>query len=273
MTDRRFRFGVVAGVAGTGADWIALARRAESLGYTTLLVPDTDHLGAPFPAAALAAGATSTLHVGTYVLVAPVRTPAAIAHEATTLHRLTEGRFELGLGTGRPGAERLATMFGTEFPAAASERIARVEQAVNAVRAAGNGPPILIAAGGPKILALAGQVADTVAFALPPSADEAAHARAAALVAEAAGDRFDQIELASRLMVVGDRMIPGAEQWLGGTPAELAAAGATAVLLGTPQEMAGSLSRLRDNTGVSYLAVDAAAMEELAPVVERLAQS
>ncbi|EXG80181.1 hypothetical protein CryarDRAFT_1247 [Cryptosporangium arvum DSM 44712] len=35
--------------------------------------------------------------------------------------------------------------------------------------------------------------------------------------------------------------------------------------------MAASLSRLRDNTGVSYLAVDAAAMEALAPVVERLA--
>ncbi|GAA0254259.1 hypothetical protein [Cryptosporangium japonicum] len=112
-----------------------------------------------------------------------------------------------------------------------------------------------------------------MAFALPPSADEAAHARAAAMVADAAGDRFDDIELASRLMVVGDQMIPGAERWLGGTPAELAAAGSTAVLLGTPQEMADSLARLRDNTGVSYIAVDAAAMEELAPVVERLAQN
>ncbi|MFG1921343.1 LLM class flavin-dependent oxidoreductase [Cryptosporangium sp. NPDC048952] len=270
MTDRRFRFSVVAGQNMTGTDWIALARRAESLGYDVLLIPDTDHLGAPFPTAALAAGATTTLHVGTYVLVAPVRTAASIAHEASTMHRLTEGRFELGLGTGRPGAERLAEMFGTEFPPAA-ERIARVGAAVDAVRAQEHSPRILIAAGGPKILALAGRVADTVAFALPPSADEAAHARAAAVVRDAAGDRFDDIELASRLMVVGDRVVPGVQQWLGGTPAELAAAGSTAVLMGTPTEMAGKLSRFRDNTGVSYIAADVAAMEDLAPVVERLA--
>lgn len=271
MSDRRFRFSVVAGLNMTGADWITVARRAESLGYDTLLVPDVPELGAPFPTAALAAGATTALHVGTYVLVASVRPAASIAHDAATMHRLTGGRFELGLGTGRPGAERLAEILGTEFPSAGSDRIARVADAARAVRAAGDGPRILVAGAGPRILAVAGQVADTVSFALPPIADRAAHARAAAHVREGAGDRFDDIELASRLMVVGEHAVPGTERWLGGTPAELAAAGSTAVLLGTPPEMADSLSRFRDDVGVSYFTADAAAMDELAPVVERLA--
>jgi len=271
MSDRTFRFSVIAGSNSSGPEWIALARRVESLGYDMLHVPDVPELGAPFSTAALAAGATTTLRVGTYVLVAPVRTAESIAHEAATMHRLTDGRFELGLGTGRPGAERLAAMLGTEFPASASERIDRVVSAARAVRARGDGPRILVAAGGPRILGVAGQIADTVAFALPPSADEAAHARAAALVRDAAGDRFDDIELASRILVVGDSLVPGAERWLGGTPAELAAAGSTAVLLGTPSEMVATLSRFRDNVGVSYFAVDAAALDALAPVVERLA--
>jgi len=41
MTNRRFRFGVVAGYARTADEWVVTARRAESLGYSTFLTPDT----------------------------------------------------------------------------------------------------------------------------------------------------------------------------------------------------------------------------------------
>jgi alkanesulfonate monooxygenase SsuD/methylene tetrahydromethanopterin reductase-like flavin-dependent oxidoreductase (luciferase family) len=61
-----FRFGVVSGQARTAAGWQASARRAEELGFSCFLIPDT--LGqtfAPLPALAVAAAATQRLRVGT----------------------------------------------------------------------------------------------------------------------------------------------------------------------------------------------------------------
>src|SRR5690349_8642176 len=106
MTEREFRFGVVAGTAATGAEWAATARRAEDLGYDTFLVPDTLHTLEPFAALATAATATRTLRVGTYVLSAPNRSAGMVAWQTESLQRLSGGRFELGIGGGRPGAER-----------------------------------------------------------------------------------------------------------------------------------------------------------------------
>ncbi|HEX2037555.1 MAG TPA: hypothetical protein VHS99_25545 [Chloroflexota bacterium] len=40
MTERAFRFGAVAGCATSDEEWLALARRAEALDFTSLLVPD-----------------------------------------------------------------------------------------------------------------------------------------------------------------------------------------------------------------------------------------
>ena len=54
MTDHPFRFGAVAGHATDAGAWTGLARRAESLGYSTLLVPDTLGTLSPFVAAAVA---------------------------------------------------------------------------------------------------------------------------------------------------------------------------------------------------------------------------
>src|SRR4051794_9031360 len=174
MPAKTFRFGLVAVPDRDATEWTALARRAEDLGYATLLVPDRPDLVAPIPAVAVAAGATSALHVGTFVLVAPVYRAAAVARDAVAMDQLTSGRFELGLGTGRGDAGRLAEIFGTMFPPP-GERVAGVAAAVEAVRAAAGdaaGPKILIAGAGQRILTLAGQVADTVSFALGPAGTE-----------------------------------------------------------------------------------------------------
>ena len=101
MTDRRFRFGVVAAPYGDAAHWRATARRAADLGYDTLLVPDGLQLLAPGPALAMAA-ATADIRIGTWVYAAPLRPPYATAWEAHSLTVLTDGRFEMGIGTGRP---------------------------------------------------------------------------------------------------------------------------------------------------------------------------
>jgi probable F420-dependent oxidoreductase len=283
MTDRRFRFGVVAGLARTAPEWAAMARRAEELGYGNLLIPDTLHTLSPFPALAVAAANTVSLRVGTYVLSAPNRTPAMVAWETASLDFLSGGRFELGIGGGRPDAARDAEALGVEF-GAAPQRLRRVADTIAAVKATPSGrgpkpsqtphPPILVAASRPRMLRLAAEQADIVALGLPP---DAPYERLAGTVAEVrayAGDRFDALELHLNLVAVADRAdrIPDAvSRMVGGDPGAMAAAGGIAFLTGTRAEMIDTLRRRRDDLGISYVAVNGMFMEAFAPIVERLA--
>src|ERR1700674_2454103 len=102
LTHRPFRFGLVAPQARDAAEWKSIASRAEALGYSTLLLPDTTGpILAPFAALGVAAASTTTLHVGNWVLANDFRNPVLMAREAATLDLLSDGRFELGLGAGR----------------------------------------------------------------------------------------------------------------------------------------------------------------------------
>src|SRR5207249_10905890 len=74
-------------------------------GYSTLLMPDFRQLQ-PSPGPTLAAAATLTgMRVGTWVYASPLRPTRSTAWEAHSLSVLTERRFEMGIGTGRPGIE------------------------------------------------------------------------------------------------------------------------------------------------------------------------
>ena len=100
---RKFRFAAQLAKApdGTARSWAEQARKAQDLGYSTLLVPD--HFGdqlAPVPALMAAADATSTLRVGALVFDNDYRHPLMLAKEAATLDLLSGGRLELGLGAG-----------------------------------------------------------------------------------------------------------------------------------------------------------------------------
>ncbi|HEU5431355.1 MAG TPA: LLM class flavin-dependent oxidoreductase, partial [Thermomicrobiales bacterium] len=101
---RPFRFGVINESFGSSCAWTERARRAEALGYDTLLIRDhlvSDFFGdqfAPLPALMAAAAATTTLRIGTLVLDNDFRHPAVLAKEAATLDLLSGGRLELGLG-------------------------------------------------------------------------------------------------------------------------------------------------------------------------------
>ena len=70
MHDRRFRFGVGCSKARSRKEFTELARKIESLGYSTLFVPDhfVDHDLAPTVALAHAAAVTDDLRIGTFVL-------------------------------------------------------------------------------------------------------------------------------------------------------------------------------------------------------------
>ncbi|CAA0125245.1 putative protein [Halioglobus japonicus] len=75
----------------------AHAARAQAMGFDGLQVPDAIHDGLLL--AAMALNATTTLIVGTAVLVAFPRSPMTTAIAAWDLQAMSGGRFEVGLGT------------------------------------------------------------------------------------------------------------------------------------------------------------------------------
>ncbi|WP_235030963.1 LLM class flavin-dependent oxidoreductase [Nonomuraea solani] len=244
--------------AGSAPSWPELARRAESLGYATLLVPDTLGTLSPFTAAAVAATATTTLRVGTFVLNAALRTPEAVAWDTGTLRTLTGGRFELGLGAGRPGAEQDAAALGVDF-GTPGRRIERVSQTIDAVKDV----RVMVAAAGPRLLRLASEKADTIALGVPPHHTEEQLTAKLDELYELAGDRFNGLELNLNLACAGGEPPEWAVSRFGSS--------GVGILTGSPQEMADTLRRRRDRLGISYVSVNAQFMDAFAPVVEKLA--
>jgi alkanesulfonate monooxygenase SsuD/methylene tetrahydromethanopterin reductase-like flavin-dependent oxidoreductase (luciferase family) len=267
---RPFRFGVVATPQEGPERWVATAKRIADLGYTTLLMPDGVQLLSPFSALAVAA-TVAPLRVGTFVLASPLRTPRQAAWEAHSLSVLTGGRFEMGIGTGHDrvpqGAAELGMPYGT-----ASERRDQVKQTVAHLRELDGEQhtPVLMAAGGPKALALAAEIADIVTLAAGPFATRDAVAAMAAGFRETAGARADEIELAMNLFVIGDEVPPWVRGFIGADAEQLIAADSLTMLRGDVTAMADELRRRRDALGTSYISVNAAFYEELAPVVEKL---
>jgi alkanesulfonate monooxygenase SsuD/methylene tetrahydromethanopterin reductase-like flavin-dependent oxidoreductase (luciferase family) len=269
-----FRFGAIEAPHGTTEDWLATARRALDLGFSTLLTPDGTQQHAPFPALA-AASTVPGLRLGTFVLAAPLRPPRSAAWEGHTLSVLSGGRFEFGIGTGRPDARAEAESFGLPWGSGA-ERLSMVRETVAHLRKLdaqggdrqGQRTPVLIAAAGPRALALAAEEADIVTLAAPPLTPRAEVARMSAELRERAGDR--DVEIAMNLFVVGTEVPPWTRRFLGVDPATLDERESLAVLRGTPRQMADELLRRRDELGVTYFVTSASYGEALAPVVELL---
>lgn len=272
MNEKPFRFGIVA-TPQDGPSWRATARRIEQQGYDTLLMPDGTQLLAPFPALASAAAVTERLRVGTFVLAGPLRPPRLAAWEGHSLAVLTEGRFDFGIGTGRPAAKPMAEQLGLAYGTGA-ERLAQVAEAVRALREL-DGPdrrtPVLLAAGGPKARALAAAEADVVTLAAGPLDDRATVAAAAQDVLAQAGDRAVEIELAMNIFVVGEEVPQWMRHFLEVDVEQLRAHDSLTMLRGSVDEMCDELRRRRAEFGVNRISVNGAFADALAPVVERLA--
>jgi probable F420-dependent oxidoreductase len=217
--------------------WLDLARRVEDSGVDVLLMRDHFATGpfgpqlAPIGALSAAAAVTTRLHVGTMVLSNDYRHPALMAHEAATLHAISGGRFELGLGAGWYQPEYAAA--GIAFDPA-GRRIDRLEETLEiltrlfrgeavhhtggtykidgfdltAVPNLSGKPPIAIGAGGPRMLRLAARYADIVGLLPAPirgSDDQddptdrlpAAFDAKRDVVESAAGERSAQLELSA----------------------------------------------------------------------------
>lgn len=278
MVDRNFRFGVVAAprAASTGNPdvdtWRRTARRAEELGYSTLLMPDGLQLPSVAPSLAVAAEATTELHVGSFVMASVLRPPRMIAYEANSLSALTGGRFELGLGTGNPAVIEQATEQLGYAKATGPQRLAKVGESIEHLRALDGDQrtPVLVAAGGPKARELAAAKADSVTIAAPATAGDEEYRAAFAHFRDVAGSRADEVELSMNVFVIGDEVPPQMQGFLGSDGKELIDRGALTMLRGSAREMADELQRRRDAFGVSYISVNGAFLEEMAPVVELL---
>src|SRR6266498_824974 len=126
---RRFRFGVVAPLRTDLPAWRDQVRRIADNGFSTLLMPDVQQWQ-PAPGPTLAVAATlADVRVGTWVYASPLRTPWSLAWEAHSLSVLTEGRFEMGIGTGRPGIEDELRQLGLPV-VTPGERLSQVRDAV-----------------------------------------------------------------------------------------------------------------------------------------------
>src|SRR6478609_802991 len=304
-----FRFGVQCSSPPdiTAARWRELARQVEDLGYHRLTV--SDHLDdqlSPVAALMAAADATTTLRIGALVFCNDYRHPAVLAKEAATLDILSEGRFELGMGAGWMTSDYLAAGIPMDKP---SVRIARLEEAIAVVQGLlSDGPctfegehyridglsgspkpvqrpvPLLVGGGGRKILELAGRHADIIGLnpKLPngvidasagPDATAEATDRKIGWIRDAAGDRFDQIELHTRIhlaIISDDRqgMAEALAPALGISPAD--ALESPHALCGSVDEIAEDLLVRRERHGIASIGLSLDAMDAMAPVVAKL---
>lgn len=266
---RAFRFGIVAPLLSDRATWCEQVRRIADHGYSTVLMPDFPQLQ-PAPTPALAVAATvADVRVGSWVYAAPLRAPWLTAWEAHSLTVLTEGRFEMGIGVGRPGIEDELRERGLPVPSP-GQRLEQVRDTVAALRELDGQhghTPVAMAVIGPKARALAAEIADTVTFAMAPDEPRAVVVQR---VREFRTTR--DVELSIHIPVVGETVSPFMAPPDTDVTA-LRAADSLAYLPPDPMAAADELRRRREETGVSYFAFGANVADTFAPLVAELAGS
>jgi probable F420-dependent oxidoreductase len=303
-----FRFALHTAIAPTMPAWRERARTAEGLGYSALYV--TDHFDSqfgPLVALTVAAEATADLHVGTLVLNNDLRNPVVLAKEIASLGLAAENRVEVGLGAGWLRSDYEETGIGYDEPGVRVNRLAESLSIMKSLWTEGEttfagrhytvhgarcdprpaSPPRIIVGGGSKrVLTLAAKEADTVGVNTSLASGEkggdvASQAtfdhfdRCLGWVRDAAGDRFDSLELqiaTFAVMVVGSRRAAVRSATMLGFPGE-EALDLPVLLIGTVDELCERLVERRERWGFSNVVVPGDAMETFAPLVARLAGS
>lgn len=282
-----FRFGLQVHSAPSRNSWQDVARQAEDLGFDTVLVPDHvgDGLFSPMVALCTMADAASRIRVGTFVLNNDFRHPALLAREAAAVDLLTDGRLELGIGAGHAAPEYAE--IGLTFDSA-SVRVERLEESVGLLRQLFDGdsvsaagrhyqlnrhrlfpprhPTLLVGGNGDRVLRLAATHADIVGFTglgqtradgqhhEPEWAWEQIDAKVA-LVRDAAGTRFEQLELnalVQQIEITPDRrtVIQQTAARVGGDADIML--DAPYLLVGTIDEIIEQLHHARERWGFTY---------------------
>ena len=262
---------------------------------------------APISAMTMAAAVTTTLRVGCRVFCVDYHHPVVLAKELATVDFLTDGRLEAAIGAGWVQAEYDGLGIPMDRPGV---RIARLAETVGLLRAHWSGNPmdldgehvhaagfagtprpvqqpvpIMIGGGSRKVLGLAGQLADVVSLNFDNSAGQLGPSSVASATEEqtleklrwirdGAGTRFGDIELeiGAYFVAVTDDPQPAAEAIAG----RFGVTGAALLahphaLIGTVDSICETLRQRRERFGISYVTVAQRHLDEMAPVVARLA--
>ncbi|WP_280342893.1 TIGR03621 family F420-dependent LLM class oxidoreductase [Nocardia abscessus] len=289
---RAFRFGVVLSAETSRSEWIDKCRKAEDLGYDTIGV--SDHLGkpAPFPAVVLAAEATTRPQLSTYVLNTNFYNPTLLGREVATTNLLTDGRLELGLGTGHIKAHFDAA--GLTYPSAAA-RVDHLESVVAQLQQqpfffdAGpqvvKRPRLLVGGRGDRVLQLAARYADIIGLSgaasnrpveghFPALGSAEMMAERVEYTRHALGDRIREVEFnvvapvvapTNELRATLDRL-----EYLAPSMSVDQRADVPGILAGTPLHIATKLHENRERFGITYTTVLEPSLEAMAPIIERL---
>ncbi|KAA0024642.1 LLM class F420-dependent oxidoreductase [Antrihabitans cavernicola] len=318
---RKFRF--AAGGEGNPEEggarkFVKLAQQAEEYGFDTFMIPDQlgNQVG---PIAALGAltQATEKIRLGTAMLANGFRHPAVLAKDAATIDVLSRGRLELGLGAGLAKEEFEKGGIAYDSPAVRIEKLDetltildvllrgqecnfdgkhyRIKGLKGSPRPRqGPRPPIAVGAGGPKMLALAAKHADIISVAAPTDSEGKVLVSGVTmdktiervnLIREAAGERFDDIELSwtITMIVITDDREQVAEMALNaldtGIVPNIAAdvtlssddiLGSPYIAIGTFEEIADQIRDVRAKTSMSYVGVFPTQMDAFAPIIPLL---
>ena len=306
---RPFRFGVQVSATGTRSEWVELARKVESLGYSTLTMPDhfTEQL-APVPALQCAADATTTLRLGALVYDNDYKHPVVLAKELATMDVLSDGRVEIGLGAGWMATDYEQTGIPYDSPGV---RVSRMFEGVAVIKGALSGepfcfhgkhyqingyrgspkpmqssPPWLIGGGAPRVLKFAAEQADIVGIngnlksgAIDATTYESMTAESVdekvgwVVDAAAAAGRLTHIEMNVRAFIVS------VTDDVDGTIAAMASfisapedlvRNTPFALVGPSRKLTDDLRARRDRWGFSYVIVGQNDVEAFAPVVAEL---
>ncbi|MEA2671466.1 MAG: hypothetical protein QOG45_1686 [Chloroflexota bacterium] len=252
---------------------------------------------------------TGTLRIGSLVLCNDYRHPALLAQEAATLDLLSGGRFELGLGAGFHRDEYASAGIPFERHGARVERLGESIRLLKALFGDGPAtdagshyavsgldgfpkpvqrphPPLLVAGNGRRTVETAareadilnlmpvsttsGSVVDDPSGRLPPVMEERI-----AWVRQAAGERIDRLELSTGMVLrVTDDRLGAAEavmrerRWQGVSPEQVLEM--PTVFIGTISRIVEELHCRRERYGLSYYVVPRDALDEAAPIVERV---
>lgn len=305
---RPFRFGLGLRGASSKKGWVDKVRRTEDLGFHLMTLSD-HFIGNNFSIGAglmAAADATERLRLVTMVANNEFRHPVLLAKEAATLDLLSEGRLELGIGAGWWQLEHDQVGIPFEPPGV---RVGRLSEAIDVIKGAWSTdeldytgryyqisgltlspkpvqrphPPIALGGGGKVVLGVAARKADIVHFTLrtvPDGADPTdggaeAFLQKLAWVREAAGERYDQLELGVTIGIVAKDVDSVAE---GRHPTALRqlelAQGTPLVLLGTTDDLCDQLRYWRDEHDISqFTLMNDTDLDVFAPVVAKLSGS
>jgi alkanesulfonate monooxygenase SsuD/methylene tetrahydromethanopterin reductase-like flavin-dependent oxidoreductase (luciferase family) len=123
------------------ASLLALAERAEGLGYDSLWVGDSllaRPRHEPLTLLAGVAGRVGRVSLGTAVLLPALRNPVLLAHQVATLDQVSEGRLILGIAADVPNIRAEFGSAGVPF----EKRVGRMLEGLRLCRALWTGEPV-----------------------------------------------------------------------------------------------------------------------------------